>query len=59
MQGRVLYEGALRTRALVEVLSGTLQVRLQAYNYMAFIPDQYPVSYSLIDGTGLVMPAGY
>lgn len=63
MVGRIkdayLYEGAIRTRALVEVLSGTLQVRLQVYNYVALIPDRYPVAYAAIDGTGLITPAGY
>jgi HK97 family phage major capsid protein len=54
-----LYEGALRTRALVEILSGNLQVRLQTYNYVALIADRYPTAYSLIDGTGLIVPAGY
>jgi hypothetical protein len=32
-----LFEGELRTRVLPEVLSGTLQVRFQAYNYVAFL----------------------
>jgi HK97 family phage major capsid protein len=59
LKDNYLYEGALRTRALVEVLSGTLQVRLQVYNYVAQIPDRYPVAYATIDGTGLIMPAGY
>jgi hypothetical protein len=54
-----LYEGALRTRALMKVLSGTLQVRLQMYNYVAMIADRYPVAYTTIDGTGLITPAGY
>jgi HK97 family phage major capsid protein len=59
MKDCYLYEGALRTRALVEVLSGTLQVRLQVYNYVAQIPDRYPVAYATITGTGLIVPAGY
>ena len=54
-----VYEGALRTRALVEILSGTLQVRLQAFNYVATIPHRYPTAFSLLDGTGLIFPAGY
>lgn len=37
----LLFEGEVRTRALQEVLSGTLQVRFQLYNYMAFIPNRY------------------
>jgi hypothetical protein len=37
----MLFEGEVRTRVLQEVLSGTLQVRFQLYNYMAFIPNRY------------------
>lgn len=54
-----LWEGMLRTRVLQEVLSGTLQVRLQLFNYVAFMPDRYPTSFSVIGGTGLVAPAGF
>ncbi len=54
-----LWEGALRTRALTEVLSGTLQVRLQLWNYVAFMPDRYLTSISVIGGTGLISPAGF
>ena len=32
----------LRTRVLMEVLSGTLQVRLQVYNYAALITNRRP-----------------
>jgi hypothetical protein len=32
-----LFEGQVRTRVLSEVLSGTLQVRFQVYNYVAFL----------------------
>lgn len=51
-----LFEGAVRTRALAEVLSGTLQVRLQLYNYAAFLPDRYTTAASIVSGTGLVTP---
>ena len=54
-----LWEGAPRTRALTEVLSGTLQVRLQLWNYVAFMPDRYPQSFATINGTGLVTPTGF
>jgi hypothetical protein len=54
-----LFEGAMRTRALAEVLSGTLQVRLQVYNYVAFLPDRFPTAISVISGTGLTAPAGF
>lgn len=36
-----LFEGELRTRTLSEVLSGTLQVRFQAYGYAASMPNRY------------------
>ncbi len=54
-----LWEGAVRTRALTEVLSGTLQVRLQLWNYVAFMPDRYLISTSVVGGTGLISPAGF
>jgi len=54
-----LWEGALRTRALSEVLSGTLQVRLQLWNYVAFMPDRYPVSIAIAGGTGTIAPTGF
>lgn len=36
-----LWEGELRSRTLSEVLSGTLQVRFQVYNYVADMPVRY------------------
>ncbi|MET9088139.1 phage major capsid protein [Streptomyces sp. NPDC004237] len=54
-----LWEGSMRTRVLQEVLSGTLQVRLQVYNYAAFMPDRRPETISVISGTGLVAPSGF
>jgi HK97 family phage major capsid protein len=45
----------LRTRVLSEVLSGTLQVRLQLYNYLTF-GVRYAKSICKISGTGLVTP---
>lgn len=54
-----LWEGNLRARTLQEVLSGTLQVRLQIYNYVAFMPNRYPISVGQIGGTGLIAPAGF
>jgi HK97 family phage major capsid protein len=54
-----LWEGAKRTRVLTEVLSGTLQVRLQVYAYCAFMPDRRPETISVISGTGLVAPTGF
>jgi len=51
-----LFEGATRTRVLPEVLSGTLTVRFQLYNYVAFMPDRRPEGTSVIAGTGLAAP---
>lgn len=36
-----LWEGEVRTRTLSEVLSGTLQVRFQLYNYLATMPNRF------------------
>ncbi|MFJ8437669.1 phage major capsid protein [Kitasatospora griseola] len=54
-----LWEGNMRTRVLQEVLSGTLQVRFQVYNYVAFMPDRRPETISVISGTGLIAPTGF
>jgi len=52
-----LYEGALRLRALSEVLSGTLMVRFQAFGYSAFIGTRFPAAISIITGnTGMAAP---
>jgi hypothetical protein len=52
-----LWEGAIRTRVLTEVLSGNLTVRIQLYSYIAFMPHRRPESTSLVGGTGLVAPS--
>lgn len=54
-----LFEGSMRTRVLTEVLSGTLQVRLQVYNYVAFMANRRPEAISVISGTGLIPAAGF
>lgn len=54
-----LWEGGMRTRVLQEVLSGTLQVRFQAYNYAAFMPHRRPEQISIISGTGVIAPSGF
>lgn len=51
------FEGDLRTRVLSEVLSGTLQVRFQVYNYVAMLA-RYGPSITLAYGTGLAAPTG-
>lgn len=55
----LLFEGAMRARALPEVLSGTLTVRLQVYAYSAFICGRFPAGISKITGTGLAAPSGF
>jgi HK97 family phage major capsid protein len=52
-----LLEGSLRTRVLPEVLSGTLEVRFQVYNYVAFLV-RYGQSIVLAQGAGLAAPTG-
>jgi HK97 family phage major capsid protein len=54
-----LYESEIRVRALSEVLSGTLQVRLQVYEYMTLIPNRRPSAFSVISGTGMIPIAGF
>jgi hypothetical protein len=51
-----LWEGTLRTRAMNEVLSNTLSVRLQVYNYVAASGARYPAGVSQVGGTGLITP---
>lgn len=53
----ILFEGTPRLRALPEILSGTLQIRFQLYNYSAFIPGRFLPSISLLFGNaGLAAP---
>jgi HK97 family phage major capsid protein len=54
-----LWESTPRIRVLQEVLSGTLQVRFQLYNYVASLPNRRPKAISIVSGTGLIAPAGY
>ncbi|MGW1158432.1 phage major capsid protein [Streptomyces sp. NPDC002513] len=54
-----LWEGNMRTRVLQEVLSGTLQVRFQVWNYFAFMGNRRPEAISAISGTGMIPPAGF
>ena len=48
-----LMEGPLRFRVFPDVLSGTLQVRLQVVAFSAFISGRQPTAISIISGTGL------
>jgi len=52
-----LFEGALRTRVLPEVLSGNLEIRFQVFNYVAFLA-RYGQSIVLATGAGLAQPRG-
>lgn len=54
-----LWEGAIQTRVLTEVLSGTLQVRFQVYRYAAFMGNRLPKAISIVSGTGMIPTAGY
>jgi HK97 family phage major capsid protein len=55
----LLFEGTPRMRVLGEVLSNTLEVRLQYYRYVAFTAGRYPSANAVIGGTGLIAPAGF
>lgn len=54
-----LWEGPVRTRVLQEVLSGTLQVRVQVFEYFAFMGNRRPEAISVISGTGVIPTSGY
>jgi len=54
-----LWEGAIQTRVLTEVLSGTLQVRFQVYRYAAFMGNRLSKSISIVSGTGMIPTSGY
>jgi len=54
-----LWEGALQTRVLTEVLSGTLQVRFQVYRYFAFMGNRLSKAISIISGTGVIPASGF
>ena len=52
----LLAESPLRTRVLQEVLSGTLEVRVQAYGYSAFAGGRRPKTIARLSGAGLATP---
>ncbi len=54
-----LWEGAIQTRALTEVLSGTLQIRFQVWRYAAFMPNRLPKAISIVSGTGMIPTSGF
>ena len=53
-----LFESKPRTVVLREVLSGTLQARIQLRGYAAFI-CRYPAGVSVVSGTGNTVQAGF
>jgi len=53
-----LFEGDLRTRVLPEILSGTLEIRYQVFNYVAFL-CRYPQSIAFGTGSGMKQPEGF
>lgn len=53
----ILYEGAPRMRAMVEPLSGTLQVRYQVWNYLILLPNRFEASVSMLRGAGGATPS--
>lgn len=51
-----LWESAIRTRVLYETDADTLSVRLQVWEYLAFIAGRLPKAIAIIAGTGLITP---
>lgn len=51
-----LAEGELQTRVFEDVLSGTLQVRLQVFAYSAFVVGRQAEAIAIVAGTGLKAP---
>lgn len=52
----ILAEGPLRTRVLMEPLSGTLGVRIQAFGFSAFAGARRPKVIARISGAGCTPP---
>lgn len=52
----ILAEQPLRVRALEQTLANTLQVKLQAFSYSAFVSGRQPEAIAAISGTGLAAP---
>lgn len=52
-----LWESEIRTRVLFETDADTLSVRLQVWEYLAFMGNRYPKAITVIAGTGLITPA--
>ena len=54
----MLFEAAPRTSVMLDVLSGTLQARIQLHGYAAVL-WRYPTAIATLTGTGLVVQANY
>jgi HK97 family phage major capsid protein len=54
-----LYEGNVRAEAFPQTYANQLSVFVRLYNYASFQPARYPKSISVIDGVGLIAPAGF
>lgn len=52
-------EPAPRMRLFEEVLSNTLQIRVQVFGYYAYTAARYPKATCLTSGTGLTAPTGF
>lgn len=55
----ILLESAPRTSVKLEVLSGTLQARLQLHGYAAALLGRYPTGIATVTGTGMAIASGY
>lgn len=51
-----LFESDMKSRVLFETDADTLQVRLQVWEYLAFIGNRLPKAIAITSGTGLVTP---
>jgi HK97 family phage major capsid protein len=58
-QDAILFESSVRTRVLPEVLSGTLEVRLQVYEYAAFTAERATSGVGAIYDTGMAAVSGF
>ena len=57
--GIPLFEGVPNVSVKLEVLSGTLQARLQWRNYAAAVASTYSSAVATVTGTGMVVPSGF
>ena len=55
----LLFESEPRIGVHLEVLSGTLQARLQLHRYVAALNGRYPASTAALQGTGMAIAAGF